>query len=80
MTKNKEDNFVNFMMGVVAAPVVVAWVGLAVFLVIQAFNDKEVVTDIESYKQGDRIFWCGWGGDGDEASEQEGLLSGRPDI
>ena len=37
-------------MGVVAAPVVVAWVGLAVFLVIQAFNDKEVVTDIESYK------------------------------
>jgi|TARA_R100001530_G_scaffold88398_1_gene61568 hypothetical protein len=47
---NKEDNFVNFMMGIVAAPIVVAWVGLAVFLVIQAFHSPQVVTDIESYK------------------------------
>ena len=45
-----EDNFVNFLMAIVIAPVVLAWVGLAVFLIVQAFNDEQVVTDIESYK------------------------------
>jgi hypothetical protein len=31
---NEEDKFVNFMMGIIAAPVVLAWVGLAILLVI----------------------------------------------
>ena len=51
---NKPDaidgNFANFMMIIVAAPVVLAWVGLSVYLVAMAFNNAEVVTDIESYK------------------------------
>ena len=47
---DKEDNFVNFMMGIIAAPVVLAWVGLAIFLVIMSFRDPQMVTDIESYK------------------------------
>ena len=45
-----EDNFINFLMAIVIAPVVLSWVGLAVFLIVQAFNDEQVVTDIESYK------------------------------
>jgi len=45
-----EDKFVNFMMGIIAAPVVLAWVGLAIFLVIMSFRDPAMVTDIESYK------------------------------
>jgi len=46
----KNGNFTNFMMGMVAAPVVLAWVGLSIFLVVSAFNDPSVVSDIESYK------------------------------
>ncbi len=38
------------MMVVVAAPVVMAWVGLSIFLVTMAFNHPEIVEDIESYK------------------------------
>ena len=45
-----EDNFVNFMMGIIAAPVVLAWVGLSVFLIVQAFGNEDVTTNIESYK------------------------------
>jgi len=45
-----DGNFANFMMVVVAAPVVMAWVGLSIFLVTMAFNHPEVVEDIESYK------------------------------
>ena len=45
-----EDKFVNFMMGIIAAPVVLSWVGLAIFLVIMSFRDPTMVQDIESYK------------------------------
>jgi hypothetical protein len=47
---HNEDNFVNFMMGIIAAPIVLAWVGLALFLVIMSFRDPAMVQDIESYK------------------------------
>ena len=47
---NPDGNFANFMMVIVAAPVVMAWVGLSIFLVTMAFNRPEVVQDIESYK------------------------------
>jgi len=47
---NPDGNFANFMMMLVAAPVVMAWVGLSVFLVTMAFRHPEVVEDIESYK------------------------------
>ena len=47
---NGEDKFVNFMMGIIAASVVLAWVGLAIFLVIMSFRDPEMVQDIEAYK------------------------------
>ena len=48
---NGEDNkFTNLMMAAVAAPVVLAWVGLSIFLVVMAFNDASVVSDIEAYK------------------------------
>ena len=56
MSNHKKDaispdgNFANFMMVVVAAPVVMAWVGLSIFLVTMAFNHQEIVQDIESYK------------------------------
>ena len=50
MSKETNGNFTNFMMGLIAAPVVLAWVGLAVFLVIASFRDPQMVTDIESYK------------------------------
>ena len=46
----KNGNFTNLMMAAIAAPVVLAWVGLSVFLVVSAFNDPAVVADIESYK------------------------------
>ena len=45
-----DGNFANFMMVIVAAPVVMAWVGLSIFLVAMAFNRPEIVQDIESYK------------------------------
>ena len=45
-----DSKFTNLMMAAVAAPVVLAWVGLSVFLVVMAFNDSSVVADIESYK------------------------------
>ena len=44
------DKFINFMMALVCAPVVMAWVALAGILIVQAFNDKAIVTDIEAYK------------------------------
>ncbi len=47
---NGEDKFVNFMMGIIAASVVLAWVGLAIFLVIMSFRDPTMVQDIEAYK------------------------------
>jgi len=50
MSKETNGNFTNFMMALIAAPVVLAWVGLAVFLVIASFRDPQMVTDIESYK------------------------------
>ena len=45
-----DDKFVNFMMGIIAASVVLAWVGLAIFLVIMSFRDTAMVQDIEAYK------------------------------
>ena len=56
MSNHKKDavspdgNFANFMMALVAAPVVMAWVGLSIFLVVMAFRDEAIVQDIESYK------------------------------
>ena len=56
MSNHKKDaaspdgNFANFMMMLVAAPVVMAWVGLSIFLVAMAFRDPVIVQDIESYK------------------------------
>ena len=47
---NPDGNFANFMMILVAAPVVMAWVGLSIFLVTMAFRHPEIVDDIESYK------------------------------
>ena len=47
---NPDGNFANFMMALVAAPVVMAWVGLSIFLVVMAFRDESIVQDIESYK------------------------------
>jgi len=47
---NPDGNFANFMMVVVAAPVVMAWVGLSIFLVAMAFREPSIVEDIESYK------------------------------
>ena len=44
------DKFINFMMALVCAPVVMSWVGLAGILIVQAFNDQAIVTDIEAYK------------------------------
>ena len=45
-----DGNFANFMMMLVCAPVVMAWVGLSIFLVAMAFNHDDIVTNIESYK------------------------------
>ena len=56
MSNDKENaispdgNFANFMMVIVAAPVVMAWVGLSIFLVAMAFREPSIVQDIESYK------------------------------
>ena len=47
---NPDGNFANFMMVIVAAPVVMAWVGLSIFLVAMAFREPSIVQDIESYK------------------------------
>ena len=47
---NGDEKFTNLMMAAVAAPVVIAWVGLSIFLVVMAFNDSSVVADIEAYK------------------------------
>ena len=43
-----DGNFVNFMMAIIAAPVVLAWIGLSIFLVVMAFRDESVVTDIDT--------------------------------
>tara|TARA_Y100000296_G_scaffold60191_1_gene69704 strand:+ start:1324 stop:1776 length:453 start_codon:yes stop_codon:yes gene_type:complete len=45
-----QGHFVNFMMAVVAAPVVLSWVGLAFLLIIQAFSDQAILEGIEAYK------------------------------
>ena len=45
-----DGNFANFMMVLVCAPVVMAWVGLSIFLVIMSFRDPAMVTNIEAYK------------------------------
>ena len=45
-----DSYFVNFMMAVVAAPVVLSWVGLAFLLIIQAFSDNAILEGIEAYK------------------------------
>ena len=45
-----DSQFVNFMMAVVAAPVVLSWVGLAFLLIIQAFSDDTILEGIEAYK------------------------------
>ena len=50
MSKETNGNFTNFMMGLIAAPVVLEWVGLAAFLVIASFRDPQMVTDIELYQ------------------------------
>ena len=47
---NPDGTFANFMMMLVAAPVVMAWVGLSIFLVTMAFRHPEIVEDIVSYK------------------------------
>ena len=47
---NPVGNFANFMMAMVCAPVVMAWVALAGMLIVQAFSDEAIVTDIEAYK------------------------------
>ena len=46
----ESDKFINFMMAMVCAPVVMAWVALAGMLIVQAFSDEAIVTDIEAYK------------------------------
>ena len=46
----ESDKFINFMMLMVCAPVVMSWVALAGILIVQAFSDAAVVTDIEAYK------------------------------
>ena len=46
----RDDKFINFMMMMVCAPVVMAWVALAGMLIVQAFSDDAIVTDIEAYK------------------------------
>ena len=50
MDDKTDSKFTNLMMAAVAAPVVLAWVGLSIFLVVMAFNDASVVSDIEAYK------------------------------
>ena len=50
MAVMKGEGFVNFMMMMVCAPVVMAWVALAGILIVQAFSDEAIVTDIEAYK------------------------------
>ena len=35
----ESDKFINFMMLMVCAPVVMAWVALAGLLIVQAFSD-----------------------------------------
>ena len=46
----ESDKFINFMMAMVCATVVMAWVALAGMLIVQAFSDEAIVTDIEAYK------------------------------
>ena len=52
---NPDGNFANFMMVIVAAPVVMAWVGLSIFLVTMAFNRPQVVQDIWTAQQNSQI-------------------------
>ena len=46
----ESDRFINFMMAMVCAPVVMAWVALGGMLIVLAFSDEAIVTDIEAYK------------------------------
>ena len=46
----KGESFINFMMIMVCAPVVMSWCALAFMLILQAFGNNEVVANIEAYK------------------------------
>ena len=46
----KGESFINFMMIMVCAPVVMSWCALAFMLILQAFGNDEVVANIEAYK------------------------------
>ena len=46
----KGESFINFMMVMVCAPVVMSWCALAFMLILQAFNNNSIVADIEAYK------------------------------
>ena len=46
----KGESFINFMMVMVCAPVVMSWCALAFMLILQAFGNDEVVANIEAYK------------------------------
>ena len=46
----KGESFINFMMVMVCAPVVMSWCALAFMLILQAFGNDDVVANIEAYK------------------------------
>ena len=46
----KGEGFINFMMVMVCAPVVMSWCALAFMLIMQAFSNDSIVNDIEAYK------------------------------